>query len=303
MTDKAARVQASEEHESTLHRQADEVQSEAYELSEPIGESILQAAGSDVDSQRSILSKVSGDTRAQMMAHLQQTVGNQQVQHLVNPAHSISDVPPATVSVQRQDELEDYMHVENPPSIDLSGVGQAWDTASGGVGGALGAWRGGVQGAIGSGLHAAAGAGQSLWDGTSGAVSSLMGGAENAGSALWGGVGGAGSAISSGFDQATSGDILGGLTSGMGGVAGSLWGGASGAVDAASSGFGGAAGAWRGGLQGAIGSGIQGVQNIGSSLLGGAGGALGSLGGAASSLWEQATGSPAPTINPEDLWM
>ena len=81
MADKAARAQANEEHESALRQQADDVQSEAYELSEPMSESILQAAGSDIDSQRSILSKVDDDTRTQMMAHLQQTVGNQQVQH------------------------------------------------------------------------------------------------------------------------------------------------------------------------------------------------------------------------------
>ena len=329
MADKEARAHASDERESTLHQQADDVQSEAYELNEPMSESILQSAGSDADSQRTILSKVNGGTRAQLMTHLQQTVGNQQVQHLMNAAHSTSEVAPTTLSVQRQSEEEDlmgYMHAENLPSIDISGLtdplrdaglgrplalpegalgglGQAWDTASGGVSGATSSWLGGVRGAVNSGIDAAAGAGQSLWGGASGAVGSLLGGAENAGSALWGGLGGAGSAISSGFDRAMSGDILGGLTSGVGGVAGSLWGGATGAVDAASGGIGGAVGSWLGGVHGAMDSGVQGAQNIGSSLWGGAQGAASSIGGAASSLWEQATGSSVPAINPEDLWM
>ncbi len=236
---------------------------------------------------------VTGELRAQAMLNLQHTLGNQRA------SQAASD---QAVSIQRVDEATwlDYLHADNLP--DLSGVGQAWDTISGGFGGAREAWRGGVRGAVGSGLDAARGAGSALWGGATGAVDSAMSGLGNAGSAVLGGLEGAGGAISSGFDQALAGDVLGGITSGVGGTAESLWGGASGAVNALASGASGASESWLGGVRGAVNSGVQGVQNAGSALWGGATGAAGAIGGAASSLWDQAASS-VPSFNWEDLIM
>ena len=237
--------------------------------------------------------QVSGELRAQAMLHLQQTIGNQRV---------IQSTPDRSVAVQRQSEDDDYMHADLS-GLDLGGIGQAWDTISSGVGGARNAWRGGVRGALGSGREAVQGAGSALWGGATGAASTALDSIGSAGSTLWSGVEGAGGAISSGFDQATSGDVLGGIMSGVGGTARSLWGGASGAASSLATGFGGARDAWFGGARGAIDSGRQGARNAGSALWGGATGAAGALGGAASGLWEQATGSPVPSFNWEDLIM
>ncbi|CAG0970609.1 hypothetical protein GPROT1_01543 [Gammaproteobacteria bacterium] len=221
--------------------------------------------------------QVQGEVRAEAMTQLQQTLGNQRAQRVAKAA------PDRATPVQRQEEDSwlDYLSTDNLSMPDLGGMGQAWDTISGGLGGASESWLGGVRGAASNVLGGAQGWGESLW-----------GGASGAGSSAWSGIEGAGSALAGGFEQATNGDILGGITSGLSGVGSSLWGGASGAY-----------GAMRGGARNAAQSWLGGLAAGGENLLTGASGAAGAIGGAASGLWEQATGSPVPSFNWEDLIM